>query len=118
MAQKVQVLLTSDVSGEEASETLTFALDGTTYEIDLTDAEAQEFRNSLRTYVNAGRKTSGSGGGRRSSRSSRRSASENVRSAGYDPAAVRKWAEGNGIAVSPRGRISAEVLKQFREAGN
>ncbi len=38
--------------------------------------------------------------------------------AGYDPAAVRAWAAGQGIEVNARGRIKADVVKQFRAAGN
>jgi Lsr2 len=39
-------------------------------------------------------------------------------SSGYDPAAVRAWATGRGIEVSARGRIKADVVEQFRAAGN
>jgi hypothetical protein len=38
--------------------------------------------------------------------------------AGYDPAAVRAWANGRGIEANARGRIKAEVVEQFRAAGN
>ena len=38
--------------------------------------------------------------------------------AGYDPAAVRAWANGQGIEVNARGRIKADVVEQFRAAGN
>jgi hypothetical protein len=38
--------------------------------------------------------------------------------AGYDPAAVRAWAAGRGIAVNARGRIKADVVEKFRAAGN
>ena len=37
---------------------------------------------------------------------------------GYDPAAVRAWAAGQGIVVNARGRIKAEVVEKFRAAGN
>ena len=37
MAQKTQVILVDDVDGSEANQTVTFALDGVTYEIDLND---------------------------------------------------------------------------------
>jgi hypothetical protein len=35
-----------------------------------------------------------------------------------DTSAVRAWAAAHGIPVSPRGRISASVIEQFRAAGN
>jgi hypothetical protein len=40
MAQKVQVLLVDDLDGGEATETVAFSLDGTTYEIDLSSDNA------------------------------------------------------------------------------
>ncbi|MBN9328662.1 MAG: Lsr2 family protein, partial [Cellulomonas sp.] len=36
MAQKVQVILVDDLDGGTADETVTFGLDGVSYEIDLT----------------------------------------------------------------------------------
>ena len=65
MAQKVQVLLVDDLDGGEADETVTFALDGKTYEIDLTTSNADKLRGLLDPYVKGGRRTGGraSGGG-------------------------------------------------------
>jgi hypothetical protein len=51
MAQKVQVLLVDDIDGGTADETVTFALDGVSYEIDLTSAHAAELRDALGTWV-------------------------------------------------------------------
>ena len=42
MAQKVQVLLVDDLDGGEATETVAFSLDGTTYEIDLSSDNATQ----------------------------------------------------------------------------
>ena len=50
MAQKVQVLLVDDLDGGEADETVTFALDGKTYEIDLTTSNADKLRSALEPY--------------------------------------------------------------------
>lgn len=68
MAQKVQVLLVDDLDGGEADETVTFALDGKTYEIDLTTANADKLRGLLDPYLKGGRRTGGraSGGDRKS----------------------------------------------------
>ncbi len=87
-----------------------FALDETEYEIDLSDENAAEMQQALSRYTNAARKMSGSG--RRSAQ-----ASKPVYS-GYDPAAVRAWAAGQGIEVNARGRIKADVVELFRAAGN
>lgn len=51
MAQKVQVLLVDDLDGGEADETVTFALDGKTYEIDLTTTNADKLRGLLEPYT-------------------------------------------------------------------
>ncbi|CAO0837692.1 Lsr2 family protein OS=Streptomyces microflavus OX=1919 GN=G3I39_33275 PE=4 SV=1 [Streptomyces microflavus] len=63
MAQKVQVLLVDDLDGVEADETVTFALDGKTYEIDLTTANADKLRGLLQPYTKGGRRTGRAPGG-------------------------------------------------------
>ncbi|NED92620.1 Lsr2 family protein, partial [Streptomyces sp. SID11233] len=60
-AQKVQVLLVDDLDGGEADETVTFALDGKSYEIDLTTANADKLRGLLEDYIKSGRRTGGRG---------------------------------------------------------
>ena len=102
MSQKVQVILVDDVDGGPAAETLKFAFDGASYEIDLSTAHAGEFRVALAPWVSAARKTSG----RTASRSS---------SSG-DTGKIRAWAKSNGFAVSERGRISAEVRTAYTAA--
>ena len=124
MAQKVQVLLVDDIDGGTAEETVTFALDGVSYEIDLTADHAAELRESFSRWVGHARKTgSGSrGGGRQqrgggssgSSSSSRRSGSGSGSSG--DATAIREWARENGYEVSERGRISAEIRTAYEAA--
>ena len=94
-----------------ASTTVKFALDRTEYEIDLSDENAAALRDALSRYVKAARKVTSSGG---------RRAAEPAKAAysGFDPAAVRAWAAGQGIKVSGRGRIKADVVEQYRAAGN
>ena len=66
MAQKVQIILEDDLDGGEADETVSFALDGTSYEIDLNEDNATKLREALATYVGHARKVTGSRGrGRR-----------------------------------------------------
>ncbi|CAM5341078.1 hypothetical protein SANTM175S_06449 [Streptomyces antimycoticus] len=55
MAQKVQVLLVDDLDGGEADETVTFSLDGKSYEIDLTTTNADKLRDALEPYTKGGR---------------------------------------------------------------
>ena len=57
MAQKTQVILVDDVDGSEANQTVTFALDGVSYEIDLNDEHAAALRESLEEWVGKARRT-------------------------------------------------------------
>ena len=59
MAQKVQVLLVDDLDGTEATETVAFGLDGSSYEIDLSSGNASKLRKELAHYVEHARKASG-----------------------------------------------------------
>src|SRR5512138_1573289 len=61
MAQKVQILLTDDLDGSEAAGTVRFGLDGTDYEIDLSEKNESVLRDALAQYVGSARKVSRSG---------------------------------------------------------
>ncbi|MGI8888685.1 MAG: histone-like nucleoid-structuring protein Lsr2 [Nocardioidaceae bacterium] len=111
MAQRVHVILEDDLDGSSADETVTFGLDGTTYEIDLSTKNAEKLRESLAAYVGVARRANGGGGTRRSTRRSTRS-----RSGGTSASDVREWARANGFAVSDRGRVSAEVRSAYDAA--
>jgi hypothetical protein len=106
MAQKVQVVLIDDIDGGEAIETVTFGLDGVTYEIDLSADHAEKLRDAVAPWVGSGRRVSG-----RSKTGTRRGASPSGNT--DDTAAIRAWAKENGHTVSDRGRISATVREAF-----
>ena len=115
MAQKVQVLLVDDLDGGEASETVSFSLDGTSYEIDLSEKNATELRDNFAKYVGAARKAGRSGGG--GSTSGRSSPGRSSRSSTAmdrdQAAAIRSWAKKQGLQVSDRGRIPASIIEQY-----
>ena len=109
MAQKVVIELSDDLDGSQAEETVTFALDGRSYEIDLNSKNAGNLREVLAPYVTAGRKQGGS------RREAKRVAV--ARDADRpDPGAVRAWAESQGIEVASRGRVPADVVVRFQAA--
>lgn len=108
MAQRVSIELVDDLDGSAAAETVSFALDGAAYEIDLSAANAAALRDALAAYVGHGRRVSG-GGSRRSSSSRRSSGSSEAR-------AIREWARANGHKVPDRGRVSAEVKAAYDAA--
>ena len=57
MAQRVQIVLEDDLDGGVAAETVTFGLDGVSYEIDLSEANAEKLRSGLEEFVNSARQT-------------------------------------------------------------
>ncbi len=109
MAKKVQVLLVDDVDkSSPADETVSFSLDGVSYEIDLTSDNAGKLRDDLAVWIGHAERT----GGRRATA---RSASKGSGSK-TDLSAVRAWARENGHQVSERGRISSEVQAAYDKA--
>ena len=108
MAQKVQVILVDDIDGGSADETVSFSLDGVSYEIDLSTKNAKAFRDSLAQYVGTARKV-GRSAGRGSAR--RRSGGGDNRTA-----QIREWARTNGHKVNERGRIPGTVIEAYDKA--
>lgn len=111
MAQKVQVILVDDLDGGEAEETVSFALDGVSYEIDLSAGNAAQLRESLASWIGHARRVGG-----RASSGRRAAAAPRGRSGSRDLTAVRSWARDNGFQVSDRGRVSSEVLSAYDAA--
>ena len=111
MAQRVNVVLVDDIDGSDAAETVSFALDGVDYEIDLSDRHAAELRDAVAVYVGHARRT----GGRR--KGARRSSGPGSAGGGDASAAdIRAWARDNGWEVPERGRVSAEVREAYAAA--
>jgi hypothetical protein len=109
MAQKVQTLFIDDLDSSEAEGTVRFALDGTSYEIDLNPVHAQELRTVLSRYAQAARRSTGPA--RRPGRPSRGKTAD-----GVSTTQARDWARQNGIEVKDRGRIPADVVARFQAA--
>ena len=122
MATKTVTQLIDDVSGGEASETIDFGIDGITYEIDLNDDNAEALRETLTSWIRAGRRiagTSRSNSLRPVSRAVRRGSSptRDAELTKVDRTQLRAWAEQNGYQVAERGRIAAEVVEAWTAAG-
>jgi len=111
MAQKVNIVLVDDIDGSEATETVSFGLDGTSYEIDLNDANAAALRDALAAYVGHARKVGSARRGRRTS-----AAAAAAAAGGPSAREIRDWARSNGYDVPDRGRVSAEVREAFDAA--
>ncbi|SFO13391.1 Lsr2 protein [Geodermatophilus obscurus] len=117
MARKVQVILSDDLDEDvPADETVSFSLDGTNYEIDLSEKNAGELRDAFSRYVQAARKVSRGGGGRASGGGRSRATGGGGRMDREQAGAIRDWARKNGHNVSDRGRIPASVVEAYEAA--
>jgi Lsr2 len=105
VAQQMQVLFVDDIDGSEATGTVRFGIGGAEYEIDLSQAHADELAAAVGPYVAAARKATGP-----------RQPARAARPARHDQSEVRAWAREQGLKVSGRGRIPADVLAQYEAA--
>ena len=108
MAQKVHIVLEDDLDGSPATETVSFGLDGKSYEIDLNDKNAGKLRDALAQYVGAGRSVGGAAAAAQGA-----SSATNL---GPSAREIRDWARSNGHDVPDRGRIPADVRSAFDAA--
>jgi hypothetical protein len=108
MAQKVQVILVDDVDGGDAEESVSFGLDGVSYEIDLSAENAEALREALAQWIGHARRV---GGRSRAARSAAKPAKVKT-----DLGEVRAWARQSGYTVSDRGRVSAEIMEAYENA--
>jgi len=116
VAQRTVIQLSDDLDGKPIvdgdGETVEFTYRGQSYKIDLSNKNLEALDNLLAKYIDAARKTGASSGSTK-----RRNPSERPRSGDdVDPKAVRAWAEERGVKVNSRGRLSADVLEQFKAA--
>jgi len=105
MAKKIEVTVTDDLDGSENAETISFGFDGVTYEVDLAKKNRAKLERALAPFVKAGRKVS--------AHPRRRAGTGRSGGPSVDRAAVRAWASKQGLKISDRGRISAEILKKY-----
>lgn len=110
MARKIVHQLVDDLDGTVLEpgegESVIFAVDGKSYEIDLTEKHANDLRDALAPYISAGRRAAGA------APKAQRRRGTNSRDLG----AVRAWAKENGYTVSDRGRVPATILEAYDAA--
>lgn len=111
MAQKVQTIYISDLSGKELGEdgrSVRFGHEGVNYEIDLSPQEADEFAATMQRYVDAGRRV----GGRRQN-----SIVTATATGGKSQAKVIKaWLDEQGLSYPRRGRLPRHLVEQWEAA--
>jgi hypothetical protein len=99
---------TDDLDGGKAQGTVRFAYDGVEMEIDLSSKNKSAMEKAFKPYVDAGRKV-------RATRAPRtkRASSNGASNRRSDLAVIRDWANANGMPVSGRGRIAADVVAAY-----
>jgi len=107
VAQRTQIILIDDIDGSEAAETVSFALDGINYEMELSAENAEKLRGELANWIKNARRVSG-----RLSRG-RRGSYTRVSS---NSSTIREWARANGYTVNERGRLPKEIIDAFEAA--
>ena len=108
MAKTTVTTITDDIDGSTDAQTVTFGLDGSTYEIDLSKKNVDKMVKALKPYTSAARKAGG-----------HRSGTGRTTASGADRqqlAKIREWARANGQQVSDRGRISTAVQEAYHAA--
>ena len=112
MAKRVIEQLVSDLSGKDIKdgegETVKFSIGTTSYEMDLTEAEAGQFYDAVKKYTDVATKTGGRG--------VRAGAGSKAKSDRGQTQAIRAWARENGLVVSERGRISQDIQDAYNAA--
>jgi hypothetical protein len=109
MARQVITTLIDDLDGKKADRTVEFSLDGTSYTIDLSDANAGKLRKALDPFISAGTRV-GRGSARPRTGAAGRAGSRD------ENKAIREWAISNGHEISERGRIPQSVSDAYRAA--
>jgi hypothetical protein len=110
VAQRTILELVDDLDGGKADETVTFALDGVEFEIDLSAENAARLRDTFAEFVAHARRI----GGRK-----QRVGATTQKSSGNgkpDTQAVREWARSQGETVAERGRVPQALVIRFQEA--
>ncbi len=111
MASKETVHLIDDLDGTEATTSVTFAVDGVEYAIDLSEKNAAKFYKAVGRYVDAAHPVRRPRGAKRIGAKGGAAASP-----GQDLVAVRAWARENGFEVASIGRIPSRVVQAYQAA--
>ncbi len=97
--------LIDDLDGTAATQTVKFAIDGSSYEVDLSEANADELRSALERFTANARRIGG-----------RKQSAIDLGPAGPSTKDVRAWALAQGMEVSLRGRVPESIVQQYLAA--
>ena len=109
MVQKMITELFDDLDGSPAVETVRFGYAGRDYEIDLSEEHAAALDEVLAPYVEHARRADGV-------KPRRARQAEGERRSPAELRAIRQWARDQGLQVSGRGRIAADIVARYDAA--
>lgn len=108
MATKTVTMYADDLDGSpldaEEVNTLHFMVENDAYVVDLSPAHAQDFRELLQRYIEAGRKLPAGYISGKKTTTSRKNP---------ETALIRQWAKEKGLDVADRGRIHQDVVEMY-----
>lgn len=107
MAKKI--IIADDIDGSPDARSHSFALNAEQFEIDLSDENFKKLQEALAPYMEAGAKVTNKLP--RASTAAGKSSSNKE-----ELQKIRAWAQEQGLNVSPRGRISGEVVEKYQAA--
>ncbi|MEA5155458.1 Lsr2 family protein [Raineyella sp.] len=111
MARRTQIVLEDDVDQSPAEHEVTFAFEGVSYEIDLNAEHYAELQEAVAPWISHARRVSGRRVVKRAG-----SASVGKESEGPSATDIREWAREQGMEVSARGRVPANVRAAYEAA--
>jgi hypothetical protein len=114
MATTTVEVVVDDLDGTAGAQTVTLGWNGAWRELDLSKKNIASLSRALDRYWTAGRPASANG--QPSRRSRRKASSSRSVPPKRDPKVIRAWATENRIAVPARGRIPADVERQYNDA--
>lgn len=105
-AMAIRHIVESDISGAPDAATITFGLDDTWYEVDLTQEERKKLEKAFAEYVKVGRK------------SSKRTVGNRVvpDTTPEERDEIRAWARDNGYELADFGKIPNKIYYAYMEA--
>lgn len=111
MGTRVIHTYTDDIDGTDATATVSFSVEGQSYEIDLSEANAEKFNEALAVFIGHARKAEPAKAKRKTSAKPAAAKADSGRLS-----AIRAWAAENGYTVVPKGRIKAEIVAAYDNA--
>lgn len=107
MAQQIQ--LVDDISGAPADRTIRIGYEGRWFELDLTNDNVAAIEETLRPWLEKGRKAT-------TETKPAQPKAKRPRGARSDTAKIREWAVGAGYEVPERGSLRREIVDAWHQA--